>query len=156
MTRVLAILEQGLRGAVAVLVAAIAVLVSAQVIFRYALKTPLVWSEELTTLSYQWVSFLGAALAVRHRGHYGVDFLVRYLGPRWHARLAWTTHVVVWVLGLFMIVFGARLVESTASQVYPTLGFSVGAGYCILPLAGALFLLMDLRVALDRREAHPR
>jgi len=153
MTRALAFLEKGLRGAVALLVVAIVLLVSAQVTFRYALQAPLIWSEELTTLSYQWVSFLGAALAVRHRGHYGVDFVVRFLGPRWHPPLAWAGHAVVWLLGLFMIVFGGRLVESTASQVYPTLGFSVGVGYSILPLAGVLFLLMDIAVLLEPGEA---
>jgi TRAP-type C4-dicarboxylate transport system permease small subunit len=43
--------------------------------------------------------------------------------------------VVVWLLGLFMLVFGVRLVDSTASQVHPTLRFSVGVGYSILPRA---------------------
>jgi TRAP-type C4-dicarboxylate transport system permease small subunit len=75
-------LEQALRFAVGGLVAAIAALVAAQVVFRYAVKEPIVWSEEFTTLCYQWLSYFGAALAVRYRAHYGVDFVVRFLGPR--------------------------------------------------------------------------
>jgi TRAP-type C4-dicarboxylate transport system permease small subunit len=141
---------------VAVLVAGIAVLVSLQVTFRYAIEAPLTWSEELTTLSYQWVSFLGAALAVRRRGHYGIDVLVRRCAAPARARLAWVEHAAVWLVGAFMIVFGARLVESTLSQTYPTLGVSVGLGYSILPLSGLLFLLMDWARVLDGRRESAR
>jgi TRAP-type C4-dicarboxylate transport system permease small subunit len=76
-------LEQALRAVVAALVVTICVMVTAQVVFRYAVKEPIVWSEEFTTLCYQWLSYLGAALAVRYRAHYGVDFVVRFFGARW-------------------------------------------------------------------------
>ena len=146
-------LEQSLRAAVAALVVAIAVMVAAQVVYRYALKEPIVWSEEFTTLCYQWLSYLGAALAVRYRAHYGVDFVVRFLGPGWRAMLQWLEHAVVWALALFMLFYGWRIVESSWLQMYPTLPFSVGAGYLVLPIAGALFMLMDLPVLLERRGA---
>ena len=148
-------LEQGLRFAVGALVVAIAVMVTAQVVFRYAVQQPIVWSEEFTTLCYQWLSYLGAALAVRYRAHYGVDFVVRFLGPAWRAMLEWLEHAVVWLLALFMLVYGWRIVESSWLQMYPTLPFSVGMGYLVLPLAGVLFILMDLPVMLERRNKAP-
>lgn len=147
------LLEQALRAVVAALVVAIVVMVAAQVLFRYAVQQPIVWSEEFTTLCYQWLSYLGAALAVRYRAHYGVDFVVRFLGARWKRLLEWLEHAVVWLLGLFMVVYGWRIVESSALQMYPTLPFSVGTGYLVLPIAGALFALMDLPVLLERRAA---
>ncbi|HEU5175859.1 MAG TPA: TRAP transporter small permease [Burkholderiales bacterium] len=135
----------------AVLVVAICALVAAQVIWRYAVKEPIVWSEEFTTVCYQWLSYLGAALAVRYRAHYGVDLLVRFLGARLRRALEWLEHAVIWSLGAFMIVYGWRIVESSALQMYPTLPFSVGSGYLVLPIAGVLFMLMDLPVMLERR-----
>ena len=146
-------LEQALRAVVAALVAIIAVMVAAQVVFRYAVQEPIVWSEEFTTLCYQWLSYLGAALAVRYRAHYGVDFVVRFLGPRWKRMLAWLEHGVVWSLALFLVVYGWRIVESSALQMYPTLPFSVGAGYSVLPIAGVLFVLMDWPVLRERWKA---
>ena len=137
----------------AALVVTIVVMVAGQVVFRYAVQQPIVWSEEFTTLCYQWLSYLGAALAVRYRAHYGVDFVVRFLGPRWKAPLEWLEHAVVWLLALFMLVYGWRIVQSSALQMYPTLPFSVGAGYLVLPISGALFILMDLPVLLERRAA---
>ena len=144
-------LEKALRAIVAALVATIAVLVAAQVVFRYAVQEPIVWSEEFTTLCYQWLSYLGAALAVRYRAHYGVDLFVRFLGPRWKRLLEWLDHAVVWSLAIFMVVYGWRIVESSALQMYPTLPFSVGTGYLVLPIAGVLFMLMDLPVLRERR-----
>lgn len=144
-------LEKLLRAAVALLVVTIAVMVAAQVLFRYAVQAPIVWSEEFTTLCYQWLSFLGAALAVRYRAHFGVDFLVRLLGAGWHRALERLEHVVVWALALFMVVYGLRIVESSAAQMYPTLPFSVGTGYLVLPISGVLFVLMDWAVLLERR-----
>ena len=146
-------LEKLLRIVVAALVATIVVMVAAQVVFRYALKEPIVWSEEFTTLCYQWLAYLGAALAVRYRAHYGVDFVVRFLGPRSKRLLEWLEHIVVWLLALFMMVYGWRIVESSAMQMYPTLPFSVGTGYLVLPITGVLFLLMDWPVLAERRAA---
>jgi TRAP-type transport system small permease protein len=146
-------LEKLLRVVVATLVATIAVMVAAQVVFRYAVQEPIVWSEEFTTLCYQWLTYLGAALAVRYRAHFGVDFVVRLLGPAWKRTLEWIEHAVIWLLALFMVVYGWRIVESSALQMYPTLPFSVGTGYLVLPIAGVLFVLMDWAVVLERRRA---
>jgi TRAP-type C4-dicarboxylate transport system permease small subunit len=60
---------------------------------------------------------------------------------------------VVWLLAVFMIVYGWRIVDSAALQMYPTLPFSVGTGYLILPISGVLFILMDWPVLLERRAA---
>jgi TRAP-type transport system small permease protein len=146
-------LEQALRAVVAALVVTIAVMVAGQVVFRYAVQEPIVWSEEFTTLCYQWLSYLGAALAVRYRAHYGVDLFVRMLGPGWKSALEWLEHAVIWSLAAFMMVYGWRIVEASSLQMYPTLPFSVGTGYLVLPIAGVLFILMDLPVLWERRRA---
>ena len=46
---------------------------------------------------------------------------------------------------------GWRIVESSWLQMYPTLPFSVGTGYLVLPIAGVLFVLMDCAVFKERR-----
>jgi TRAP-type C4-dicarboxylate transport system permease small subunit len=67
--------------------------------------------------------------------------------------LEWLEHGVVWSLALFMVVYGWRIVESSALQMYPTLPFSVGTGYLALPISGVLFVLMDWPVLRERWKA---
>jgi TRAP-type C4-dicarboxylate transport system permease small subunit len=63
---------------VAALVAVVGVALS-QVLWRYALRQPLIWTEELATYLFIWLSMLGAATATYERGHYGFDLLLRRL-----------------------------------------------------------------------------
>ncbi len=47
-------------------------LVLAQVVFRYVLNDPLVWSEELARLAFVWVAMLAWSLGLRRRSHIAV------------------------------------------------------------------------------------
>lgn len=47
-----------------------------QVIFRYIVKQPLVWSEELTTYMFSWLAYIGAAAVTYKNDHVAVTTLV--------------------------------------------------------------------------------
>ena len=72
--RVVARIEAGV---IVVLVSCLTAVTFAQVITRYGLGDPLIWSEELARYLFVWVSMIGAALAVREGGHFGLDLLIR-------------------------------------------------------------------------------
>lgn len=143
------IVEVLLRYVIALLVLVIVAMVATQVIFRYLLAEPISWSEEFITLSFQWLSFFGAALAVKERGHFGVDIFTRFLGGKWKKLVKKLAHSVVISIGIFMFIYGVRIVENSSAQMYPTLPFSVGIGYLVLPLSGLLILLMEILVILN-------
>lgn len=46
-----------------------------QVVFRYFLRSPLVWTEELAKLLNVWIVLLGSAIAVKDDNHINVDLL---------------------------------------------------------------------------------
>jgi len=58
------------------------VLVFGNVVLRYALNSGITVSEELSRWLFVWMTFLGAIVALRERGHLGTDMLVSRLGPR--------------------------------------------------------------------------
>ena len=62
---------------IAVLVAVLTAITFAQVATRYVLGDPLIWSEEAARYLFVWVSMIGAALAIREGGHFGLDLLIR-------------------------------------------------------------------------------
>lgn len=57
--------------------ATIVLTVSAQVIFRYILGRPLMWSEELTKMVYLWLTFIGSTVAARDGIHIRVDYFLQ-------------------------------------------------------------------------------
>ena len=64
-----------------VLLALMVVLVFGNVVMRYAFNSGITVSEELSRWLFVWMTFLGAIVAVRERGHLGSDMLVARLGP---------------------------------------------------------------------------
>ncbi len=64
-----------------VLLSAEMVLLFAGVIARYVFERPLVWSEELSSLLFLWLSILGAVLALRHGGHMRMTSLAKMAPP---------------------------------------------------------------------------
>jgi TRAP-type C4-dicarboxylate transport system permease small subunit len=59
--------------------AAMVVLVFANVVLRYAFNTGITVSEELSRWFFVWLTFLGAIIAMREHGHLGMDSLVARL-----------------------------------------------------------------------------
>ena len=69
--------------------ATIVILTIAQVFFRFALDSPLVWSEELSRLLLVWVTFLGAAVVAWDGRHLTVDVMFIRLPARVREAVRW-------------------------------------------------------------------
>ncbi|MGR5499289.1 TRAP transporter small permease [Vibrio chaetopteri] len=68
-------LNENLEGAVgALLLAAIVILITIQVIMRYVFQNALSWSEELTLWTFIWFIWVGIAYAFKERKHVKVTF----------------------------------------------------------------------------------
>lgn len=70
------------RWAVIALMAAMAVLVFANVVSRYLLNASIIWVEEITRYMMVWVGFLGSGLVLRMGAHIGVEALQEALPAR--------------------------------------------------------------------------
>ena len=66
----------------AVLVLAEIVILGAGVTARYAFHAPLVWSDELASILFLWLSMLGAVVALRRGEHMRMTGLVSRVGPQ--------------------------------------------------------------------------
>lgn len=66
----------------AVLMLVITVLLLAGVISRYVLGQPLVWSDEVVSICFLWVTMLGSAIALHRNEHLRLNLFVEMLPPR--------------------------------------------------------------------------
>lgn len=134
------------------------IVVNVNVLMRYFLKSPLLWSEEVATGLFVWTVFIGSAYAYRKKAHLGVDILVNAMpsGPRSVIK------VVMDILGLFVL---AMLTYVSVLYVYNTwdklsntlrvpswyVSIAVPLGFGLSLLYSTYFLAGDLKKALSKK-----
>jgi TRAP-type C4-dicarboxylate transport system permease small subunit len=124
-----------------------------QVIFRYFLGDPLVWSDELARYLFVWCAFLGWIVAARRRSHLVVAMGHGRLPPRAQAVLALVGALAALAFAGVLAWYGLRIATRNWDVETTTLFFSVGVVYAIVPaaaLAVALHALADARAAIAR------
>lgn len=135
----------------AVLILAEVVVLFAGVLFRYVLRQPLIWSDELATMLFLWVSMLGAAVA-QHKGEQmRLTIIVGLLPARWRERVE-TLASAMTILFLAMVLCPAwehladeRIIATPALQLSNALKAS--AIFVGVALMLAISLLQTIRRA---------
>jgi len=135
-------------GVIVVLVSCLTVVTFAQVVTRYGLGNPLIWSEELARYLFVWVSMIGAALAVRGGGHFGLDLLIRRL-PAFRPILAPLATTAVIVFLAIVLKTGIDETRLASMQFAMTFPMRMQWAYLALPV-GAGLMLFHLAVHLVR------
>ncbi|CAG0949733.1 Sialic acid TRAP transporter permease protein SiaT [Burkholderiales bacterium] len=136
--------------AIAVFAAMFACVV-AQVVFRYFLGDPLVWSDELARYLFVWASFLGWIVAARRRSHLRIDTATRRLPPRGEAAFRLVGAIAGAAFAALLAFYGWRIMQRNLDVETTTLFFSMGVVYAIVPLAAVAvgaYALADARAAL--------
>jgi len=147
---------------VAALVAAMTVIVFAQVIFRYVLGSPLVWSEELARYLFVWVTMIGAGAAVRLGQHYGLDILVTPLAPPVRKTVGFVATAIVAVVAGFLLWQGLKEAAGAMNHVASSLEIRMVWFYSAIPIGAALMLwhvfarLVVLGIGSSPLAAHAR
>jgi TRAP-type C4-dicarboxylate transport system permease small subunit len=147
--------EKALDALAVVLFALMFAVIMLQITLRYVFNRPLVFSDELATYFFVWISFLGWTMATRRRVHIGIGVIADRLPPlgrRWlHA--AWCVATVLFALALLAI--GIAAVRRNADVQMVSIDFALWPVYLVVPLA-ALFLLAyavrDFIVVLRHRD----
>ena len=117
---------------------------------RYVVNRAASWPEPTAVLLTIVLTFIGAASCYRKRLHMNVSFFVFLLPPTLRRIVDLIAELLVGIMALFMVWFGASLVATTWSNTiadFPSL--SVGVTYLPIPIGGAfLFLFVIERVFL--------
>src|ERR1700674_1106407 len=126
-------------GVIILLVTLLTAVTFAQVVTRYVLGDSLIWSEEAARYLFVWVSMIGAALALREGGHFGLDLLIRrvpalkpVLGP-----------MVAIVTALFLLILLKTGIDETnlaSRQFAMTFPMRMQWAYLALPTGAGLML----------------
>ena len=133
---------------------AMVAMVFGNVVLRYGFNSGITVSDEMSRYCFIWLTYIGAMIAMRERGHLGVDTLLKYLpvaGKK--ACLFVSESLMLWCNLLF--VWGTwKMHALQVSNVSPVVGISMiwiyGIGY-VVGTVMALFNLSTLARLLAGR-----
>ena len=121
----------------------------AQICTRIA-GVPLSWSEELARYLAVWLTFIGAAYALRKSSLATVEILINKLSGSSKKALIVIISVCVFVFSLILIRYGLVFSLKFMSQTSPALHIPKGIVYLSAPISGVLMCLYQVEYFVDK------
>lgn len=120
-------------------------LIGAGVFVRFVPVASMGWADEIIELGFAWMVFLGAALLVRKRSLFRVDFLARIasdtpLGRLWEICLA-----VLSLVFFLLLTYQGVVLAGNATDLSPILAIPKRLWYLSVPSAGAVMAGYTIR-----------
>lgn len=131
------------------MLAALGLLLMAQVVLRFAFGLGYAWMEEIARMLFIWVIFLGAIVAMRDNLHIRVEAGLHLFPKRMRPAVGWLGDIVLFAFCLAIAWHGSELVASTLEMDFrlTSTRMSMFWPYLIIPLS---FGLQAVRLALWR------
>ena len=141
-----------LRVVLAIMMTALVIDVTWQVLTRFILPQPSSFTEEVARFLLIWLSLLGGAYAYRERSHLGFNLLVKNMSVNKQVFVHKFSCVLVAFFAVFvLIVGGSNLVYLTwlLGQYSPVLDVPMAFVYIVIPASGVLFLIYSIYFFLN-------
>lgn len=137
-------IEAALAVFAAVLIAAMTLIVTIDVLLRYFFNAPLLGAAEICAYSLVWLTFLAAAWILKKEAHVMVNLVTDRLTPDIQLLSKIAISIVGVVVSLFLVVYGSIVVQDYAQRkiidIY-TLAAPLAPLYAVIPI-GCTFLMI--------------
>lgn len=143
---VFSIMDRCINWFLALLMAGMVVIISAQVWYRFILNDPLSWSEEAGRYLFVWISFMGAAAGVRYQVHLGIDLMDKLLSPEAYRWVVVLVNLIIQIFLLLIIYWGFKILGIIQFQESPSMHISMRYPYMAVPVGGIFMLINSLRI----------
>ena len=132
-----------------VILAAMSLIVAGNVFFRFILNSSLSWADELAQILLVWLTFIGAALAVKERTHYVLNYLTDKLKGN-AQRAVWILQQALTLLSIIILLYFSAIVTwEIRFWVMPATEISRAFVYAACPLGCLLMLYYSVRNLLS-------
>ncbi len=119
------------------------------------------WTQDLALLMFVWVVFVGGALGLDARAHFGIDLFVGLVPAGARKAFAALAYVVVATVSVVFVIAGMALARDGLSETFSTLTLGSWpvpktAAYLAIPVGGLLMLRYTLvNFWTDMTAPHP-
>jgi len=120
---------------VVIALVAMVFMVFGNVVLRYAFNSGILVSEEMSRYCFIWLTYIGAMIAMRERGHLGVDTLVRRLPRSGKKVCLFISEALMLFCNLLFVLGTWKMHDLQVTNVSPVVGISMiwvyGVGYVV-------------------------
>jgi len=118
------------------------------VFFRYVMRHPLIWTEDVSNFTFLWAVFLGAAAASKRHQHIVVDTIVVLLPKSLQRAIAVLTDLAVAAMLAAIVVFGIQYALTQRGVTTEALEIPMVWWALAVPVSSALACTYVLRDVL--------
>lgn len=137
-------------GAAVLMLAAMFVAVTLQVIMRYVFNAPLAWTEEMSRYTFIWMAWLGGAIAMRERKLITIDLIDQIANPAFRTAVDLFQKLVSTGVLVIYIYFGYMLVLQNIRYKAIVSRMNMGLINACIPV-GAVGMLVYLYFGYRKR-----
>lgn len=122
----------------------------AGVFFRYVVKSPIIWAEELSRYLMIWGVFIGISIVTRKKAQLGVDIFVSMAPPKIKKALALLSHLLLTLTYTIVFYLSCRFTMDAAKtgQLTPILRIPFFWVYLSLPVGFCLSTIRSLQILI--------
>ncbi|RYG93120.1 TRAP transporter small permease [Loktanella sp. IMCC34160] len=125
-----------------------------EVLRRELLAYSSIWGEEIVRYSFIYLAWIGAASAVRERGHIRIDVILQYVGPRVKALLYMFGDVVMFAVALVALYWSFETVLVSAKFGSVTHGLRISQVWFLMAVPTGFALVVVRLVQSFLRDLH--
>lgn len=97
------------------------ILVFIQVILRYFFNSPLPWIQEVSSGLLIWLTFMGAGVLTKRKGHLRVDILVNQFNIFWKRITEKCIDILIFIFSIILIIYSIDFFNSQLPILVGTL-----------------------------------
>lgn len=105
-----------------------------QLISRFILNNPMIFTEEIARYSYVWITFIGMSLATKQGDHIKVDFFINLLPKRWMPFMEKAINIFSLVIILYLGYIGIKFMSFSRMNVSAALHIPLYIIYASFPI----------------------
>ncbi|MHC4645125.1 MAG: TRAP transporter small permease [Planctomycetota bacterium] len=125
--------------------AAMATIVAANVFGRFIVGKSISWGEEVAKVLLTYLTFLGAAYAMRDNSHYAFDFALQKMPQRVLRHFLAFRWLAVIIMSVLLVYWSAEVTIRIRDWIMPATGINRALVYVAAPIGTFFLLLYSIR-----------
>ena len=121
---------------------AMVVMVFGNVVLRYGFNAGITISDEMSRYCFIWLTYIGAMVAMREKGHLGVDTLVKHFGLSGKKICLFLSEAIMLACNALFFIGTFKMHDLQVTNISPVVGMSMiwvyGIGYIVAVVMGIM------------------